>query len=529
MKLMCTGTKILKASAALLAVGLLFGAAAAQAQNRGGTLTAIVQPEPPILMLGLNQQGPTQYVAGKIYQGLLAYDFQLKPLPSLAKSWKVSSDSLTYTFELQRGVKWHDGVAFGAADVVFSVDKFLREVHPRGRLLINKYIDSIKALNDYTVEFKLKEPFSPFMSMFVVDNMPMVPKHIYEGTDYRNNPANQTPIGTGPFKFKEWKKGSHIVLTRNNDYWKKGQPYLDEIVFRVIPDAASRAVAFEKGDVQVLRGGDIDNVDVKRIKALPNVEMTTKGWEMYAPLAFVSMNQRKPPFNNLKVRQAVMHAINRKFIVDNIFFGMGKVATGPIASTTLYYDKNVPQYEYSLAKARTLIQESGVNVAATPIKILSFPYGAAWDRLAEYTKQNLEQIGFKVQIDPVDAGGWSKRSGDFDFDLTFNFTYQYGDPALGVARHFLSTNAVKGSPFVNNQGYNNPRVDDLFASAAAARLPELRQKLYSEVQSILTAEVGNGSLFEIENATFYQKHIKNLVKTGIGLNETFDDVYFDKK
>ncbi len=529
MKRMCTGTKILKAGAALVAVGLLLGAAAAQAQNKGGTLTAIVQPEPPILMLGLNQQGPTQYVAGKIYQGLLAYDFQLKPLPSLAKSWKVSSDSLIYTFELQPGVKWHDGVAFGAADVVFSVDKFLREVHPRGRLLINKYIESIKALNDYTVEFKLKEPFSPFMSMFVVDNMPMVPKHIYEGTDYRNNPANQTPIGTGPFKFKEWKKGSHIVLTRNNDYWKKGQPFLDEIVFRVIPDAASRAVAFEKGDVQVLRGGDVDNVDVKRIKALPNVEMTTKGWEMYAPLAFASMNQRKPPFNNLKVRQAVMHALNRKFIVDNIFFGMGKVATGPIASTTLYYDKNVTQYEYSLAKARTLIQESGVNVGATPIKILSFPYGAAWDRLAEYTKQNLEQIGFKVQIDPVDAGGWAKRSGDFDFDLTFNFTYQYGDPALGVARHFLSTNAVKGSPFVNNQGYNNPRVDDLFASAAAVRLPELRQKLYSEVQTILTAEVANGSLFEIENATFYQKHIKNLVKTGIGLNETFDDVYFDKK
>lgn len=529
MKQTSASIKIMKASVALAAAAWLLTSGAVHAQTQGGTLTAIVQPEPPILMLGLNQQAPTQYVAGKIYQSLLTYDQELKPRPSLAKSWKASSDGLTYTFELQRGVKWHDGQPFSAADVVFSVDKFLREMHPRGRLVINKYIASVTALNDYTVEFKLKESFSPFMSLFVVDNMPMVPKHIYEGTDFRTNPANQTPIGTGPFKFKEWKKGSHIILTRNTDYWKKGQPYLDEIVFRVIPDAASRAVAFEKGDVQLLRGGDVDNVDIKRLKALPNVEMTTKGWEMYAPLAFMSMNQRKPPFDNVKVRQAVMHALNRKFIVDNIFFGMGKVATGPIASTTLYYDKNVPQYAFDLKKARALIQESGVNVGATPIKILAFPYGSAWDRLAEYTKQSLEQIGFKVQIDPADAGGWAKRSGEFDFDVTFNFTYQYGDPALGVARHFLSTNSIKGSPFVNNQGYKNLKVDELFATAAAARTPELRQKLYSEVQNVLTTEVANGVLFEMEYATFYPKYIKNLVKTGIGLNETFDDVYFDKK
>ena len=203
--------------AGLLALSVLSAGAVAQAQTRGGTLTAIVQPEPPILMLGLNQQGPTQYVAGKIYQGLLTYDEKLKPLPSLAKAWKVSDDGLTYTFDLQTGVKWHDGKPFSSADVVFSVDKFLRETHPRGRLVINKYIDTITAPDDNTVVIKLKETFAPFLSIFVVDNMPMVPKHIYEGTDYRNNPANQTPIGTGPFKFGEWKKGSYIKLVRNND------------------------------------------------------------------------------------------------------------------------------------------------------------------------------------------------------------------------------------------------------------------------------------------------------------------------
>ena len=467
-----------------LAVSLVLPGAAI-AQTRGGTLTAIVQPEPPILMLGLNQQGPTQYVAGKIYQGLLTYDENLKPLPSLAKAWKVSPDGLTYTFELQTGVKWHDGKPFSSEDVVFSMDKFLRAVHPRARL-------------------------------------------IYEGTDFATNPANQTPIGTGPFKFKEWKKGSYVILTRNNDYWKPNLPYLDEIIFKVIPDAASRAVAFEKSDVNVLRGGDVDNVEVKRLRALPNVEMTTKGWEMYAPLAFMVMNQRQPPFDNVKVRQAVMHAVNRKFVVDNIFFGLGKVAISPLASSTLFFEPKVTQYDFNMKKARDLIKESGVNVGARTIRLLSFPYGSAWDRLGEYTKQSLEQLGFKVDIVSVDAGGWAKSTGDFDFDLTFNFTYQYGDPAIGVARHYLSSNIVKGSPFVNNQGYSNPKVDELLSKGASTIDPIRRQQLYSEAQNILVNEVANGFLFEIEYPTFYRKNVRNLVTTAIGLNESFDNVWIEK-
>jgi len=128
----------------------------------------------------------------------------------------------------------------------------------------------------------------------------------------------------------------------------------------------------------------------------------------------------------------------------------------------------------------------------------------------------------------VDAGGWAQRLGQFDFDMTFNFTYQYGDPAIGVARHFISTNAVKGSPFVNNQGYNNPKVDELFATAAAARQPDLRQRLYSQAQAILMSEVANGVLFEMEYATFYRKNLKNMVTTAIGLNETFDNVSIEK-
>ncbi|KLU25089.1 peptide ABC transporter substrate-binding protein [Caballeronia mineralivorans PML1(12)] len=499
-----------------------------QAQVRGGTLQAIAQPEPPLLMLGLNQQTTTQYVGGKIYESLLTWTPDLKPAPGLAKAWRISDDGKVYTFDLQTGVKWHDGQPFTADDVVFSIDKFLRQVHPRARVIINQFVESIKATSPAQVRIVLKTPFPPFLKAFVSDNMPMVPKHIYDGTDFASNPANQHPIGTGPFKFQEWKKGQYIVLVRNPDYWRPGLPYLDKIVFRVIPDAASRSVAFERGDVQVLSSGDVDNVDVKRLKALPKVTYTLNGAEMFSKLAYVQMNEHKPPFDNIKVRQAVMAAINRKFIVDNIFFGIGKVATGPISSTTPFYDAHVTPYTYDPKKARQLIAESGVDLSKTPIRILSYPYGSAWDRLAEYTKQCLEQVGFKVSIEAADPGTWATRVSNFDFDMTFSFTAQYGDPALGVSRLYLSRNEVKGSPFVNNEGYRNPKADELWDQAAAATSNDMRQKLYSQLQQMLVDDVANGYLFEIQNPTLYRSNIHNLVTTAIGLNDTFADVYLDK-
>jgi peptide/nickel transport system substrate-binding protein len=526
-----SGRPLKTATLALVLAVSAFGAlasASAQAQTRGGVLRAIAQPEPPTLMLGLNQQTPTQYVAGKIYESLLTWTPDMKPLPGLAKSWIISPDGKTYTFELQQNVKWHDGKPFSADDVVFSVDKFLRAVHPRARVMIDQFVDTVKALGPNKVQITLKEPFAPFLKAFVSDNMPMVPKHLYEGTDYAKNPANQTPIGTGPFMFKEWKKGSHIILTRNPDYWQKGKPYLDEIVFNVISDSASRAVAFERGDVDVVSAQDVDNVEVKRLSQLPNVQYTTKGWEMFSKLAYLQMNMRKPPFDNVKVRQAVMEAMNRKFVVNSIFFGLGKIATGPISSTTPFYDANVPQYAFDIKKARALIKESGVDLTKTPVKILAYPYGATWDRLGEYTRQSLEQLGFKVEMESADAGTWAKRVSDFDFDLTFSFTSQYGDPALGVSRLYLARNQVKGSAFVNNQGYNNPGVDALWDKAASATSSDERQKLYSSIQKTLVQDVANGYLFEMEIPTIYSKKVHNLIQTAIGLNDTFADVYITK-
>lgn len=519
----------IKLSACALALAAALPMGAAWAQTKGGTLSMIVQPEPPILIPALNQQGPTQFVAGKIYESLLTYSFDLKPQPGLAKSWEASPDGLSYTFHLQDNVKWHDGKPFSADDVVFSLTELLPKVHARARVILTKFIDKVEKIDDKTVKISLKSPFPAFMLMFEPGFAPMMPKHIYEGTDYATNPANQKPVGTGPFMFKEWKRGEYIKLARNPEYWKPGKPYLDEIIFNVIPDAASRAVAYERGSVDVLRGGDVDNVDVKRLRALPNTEYTTQGWEMFSPQAYLIFNMRKPPFDNVKVRQAVMAAMNRKLVVDNIFFGLGKISTSPFVTTEMFYDKNMPAMPFDMKKARELIKESGIKPQDYTIRQLSFPYGSTWDRLGEYTKQSLEQLGFKVQIESTDAGGWASRTGNWDFDLTTTYTYQYGDPALGVQRLYISSNIVKGSPFANVQGYSNPETDKWWTEAASEVDPAKRQSLYTKLQTTLVNEVGNGYLVDMEFPTLYRAKVKNLVKTAIGLNESFDDVYIEQK
>ena len=212
------------------AAAIALGASAGMAQEpqSGGTLNLIVQPEPPILMLGLNQQGPTQYVAGKIYEPLLIYDKDLNPQPWLAREYEISEDGLTYTFHLHENVTWHDGEPFTAHDVVFTTSKFLPEVHPRARTSFAR-AEKIEALDDHTVQFTLSEPYAPFIFAFEVSTAPMIPAHLYEGTDYSTNENNETPVGTGPFKFNEWDRGAVIHLVRNEDYWQEGKPYLDEI------------------------------------------------------------------------------------------------------------------------------------------------------------------------------------------------------------------------------------------------------------------------------------------------------------
>ena len=484
------------------------------AQNK--VLNIVVQPEPPGIQLGIYQNGPSQMIAGNIYDGLLRYDENLTPEPNLATSWEVSDDKLKYTFHLKEGVTWHDGEPFTAHDVVFSADDFLRQTHARHRTNMDA-VESIEALDDHTVVFTLKNPVGPFMGIFEVGSMPMIPKHIYEGTEYRDNPANNHPIGTGPFKFKEWRKGSYIHLVRNDNYHESELPYIDEVYFHVIPDAVSRAAAYESGRVDVLPGGSVEYFDLPRITELPDTEVTEKGWEFFSPLAWMWLNNRIPAFQDKRARQAAMYALDRQAMVDVVMQGYGKVATGPFHSSVLYHTDEGRQYEYNPDKARELLKESGYN--GEKLTMIPLPYGEAWQRIAEMARQNLIDAGFNIELVATDLATRNQRIENWDFDISFTYLYQYGDAALGVSRNYISSAINKGSLYNNVEGYENPEIDRLFAEGAIEVDPEKRAAIYEEVQKILCEDVPIAWLFEMSFPTVYRSRVENIVNSAVGIND----------
>ncbi|HVX77521.1 MAG TPA: ABC transporter substrate-binding protein [Bradyrhizobium sp.] len=509
--------------------GFPLGITRAAGQTKGGTLNTIIQPEPPILVTALNQQQPTLTLGGKIYESLLRYDFDLKPLPGLAQSWEVSPDHLTYTFKLYPNITFHDGTPLTADDVIFSVTKLLVETHARARGIFTR-IEKAEAPDPLTVVFKLKAPFAAFLGGFDCTTAPILPKHIYEGTDFRKNPANEKAIGCGPFKLKEWVRGSHVLLVKHEGYYRPGEPHLDEIIYRVIPDAASRSVALEQGTVQLTQWSDVEPFDVKRLSALPNLTMTTKGYELFAPHQWLELNNRIAPMNDKRFRQAVMYAIDRKALLSRVYFGLGKVATGPVSSKTRFYEKDVKQYEYSPDKAKALLDEMGLKPGPdgkrVTIPYLVPPYGEIYQRAAEFIRQSLSRVGVDFQLQGTDVGGWAEKCGNWDFSVTQNLVYQLGDPALGVSRTYITSNIRKGVLFSNTSGYSNPEVDRLFEEAATATSDDKRQELYSAVQKILVEDVPVVWLIEQDYPNFIDKRLKNVITTAIGVHETFGAVQF---
>jgi peptide/nickel transport system substrate-binding protein len=498
--------------------------ALAEEPKAGGVINAVIQPEPPSLMMGVVQNGPTQMVAGNIYEGLLRYSPKLEPMPELAESWSVSEDAKTYTFHLRKGVTWHDGKPFTSADVVFSTE-FLKQTHARARGNLAQ-VEKIETPDDDTVVFTLKLPFGPFLGIFEVGSLPMIPKHIYEGTDFKSNPANNTPIGTGPFMFKEWQKGAFIHLVKNPNYYIKGKPYIDEIYWHIIPDAAARAVAFETGKVDVMPGGSVENFDVPRLSKLKNVCVTGAGWEFFSPHSWLWLNNRQGPTANKKFRQAIMYAIDRNFAKDVIWNGFAKVATGPSASTIKFHTDQVTSYDYDPAKAKALLKEAGYN--GEKLRMLPLPYGETWQRWAEAVKQNLQDVGINVEMVATDVPGWNQKIADWDYDIAFTYLYQYGDPALGVGRNYVSSQIAKGAQFNNVEGYVNPEIDQLFAEGANAVPDSKRGEIYAKAQKILVDDVPVAWQLELQFPTITRCTVKDLVTTAIGVNDGFRDAWIDK-
>ncbi|MEO6269455.1 MAG: ABC transporter substrate-binding protein [Lautropia sp.] len=507
------------------------------AAQKGGTLVMVVQPEPPTLASYQSTSGPVGQVTTKVFDGLLEYDFNLKPVPGLAKSWEIAPDGLSVTFKLKEGVKFHDGKPFTSEDVKFSVLDVLKKVHPRG---VNTFrsVSAVETPDPLTAVFKLSEP-APYMLMALSSyESPMLPKHIYGNGDSGSHTNANRPIGTGPFKFVDWQRGQFMRFDRNPDYHKPGLPYLDRIVARFIADGGTRAATLETQEAQVAGFNAVLPVDVKRLQEMPHLAVTSRGYEMQSPIVELDFNTRKPPFDNVKVRQAVAYAIDRKFVIDNIWFGFGRPATGPINSNFKangLYTSDVRNYNVpdGIAVANRLLDEAGFPKGAdgTRFEIVHdvTPYGEEWRRFGEFTQQQLAKIGIKATLRYEDVATWLRRIyTNYDFELTNNWIQTLADPAIGVHRLYHSNTIKPGTVFVNGSRWSSPETDDLMNRASVEVDPAKRAALYHEFQKRIVEASPLVFVFELDFVTVYNKRLNNFLVSPLGLYSSFDQAWLSK-
>ncbi len=294
-----------------------------------------------------------------------------------------------------------------------------------------------------------------------------------------------------------------------------------------MPDSQSRALALQTGEVMMSGANDIEPFDVPRFRTQANLNVETTGWEYFSPLMWVEINHRVKPLGDVRVRQALSMALDRDFILKRLWFGVGKVASGPVASTTRFFDPEVKLAPFDIAKANALLDAAGYKPDAGGVRFrlkhLTLPYGEIYARLGEYIRASWKKLGVEVTLESTDAGGWAQRVSNWDYETTINFEYQFGDPTLGVERTYVSTNIQK-VVFTNTSGYANPEVDKLFAEARNAADPADRQKAFFAVQQLLVKEIPEIWLIEMSFPTIHDKKVHDVITLGTGIVSSFDDV-----
>jgi len=527
----------MKAFWAAVAVGVGLSVAPAVGQTSGGTMVMVTQPEPPNLAPYLSTSGPIGQVASKVYEGLVTLGPGFEIQPGLAKSWEVSEDGLTITFNLQEGVTWHDGEPFTSADVQFGIMEVLREIHPRGGATL-KVIESVETPDDMTAVLTLSQPAPYLMVALNGYESPIVAKHIFEGGDPRQNDTANAPVGTGPFKFVEWQKGQYVRLDKNEDYWRDGLPYLDRVVVRFIADASTRAAAMESGEVHYGAFGAVPYIDVERLAAMDHLEATTEGYEYFAPIMQLQFNTEVEPYDDPRVRRAIAYAVDREFVIDNIWFGFGNPATGPIHSafeSTGLYSDDVTDFtvEDRIEKARALLDEAGLEPDEDGVRLRMVhdltPYGEEWRRFGEYVKQALGEIGIEVELRYEDVATWLKRVyTDYDYEMSSNWLYGLPDPVLGVHRQYHSDQIRPGTVFVNGTKWSTPETDEMMNKAAVENDPDARAEIYAEFQKTIVDASPIVFMHELQFTTVYNTKLHNVVTGPLGVYNSFAEMYIEE-
>ncbi|UHS59314.1 ABC transporter substrate-binding protein [Agrobacterium vaccinii] len=487
---------LIKTVALLAASTTLFRPGFAWAAGGSRRLVVAADSEPKNLNPAIVASNGVFYISSKIVEPLAEASFKGKDglEPRLATEWEGSADGLSATFKLREGVTWHDGKPFTSADVAFSALSVWKPLQNLGRLVFAN-LEAVDTPDEHTAIFRFSKP-TPFQllrnALPVVTSV--IPKHLYEGTDIATNPANTKPVGTGPFVFAEYKPGEYYRLTRNETYWVKDAPKLEEIIYRVLPDRAGAASALEAEEIQLAAFSAVPLSDLARIAKEPGIKVIADGYEALTYQLVVEINHRRKELADLKVRQAIAHAIDKKLVVDTVFLGYATASTGPVPKNApQFYTPDVETYDFDIAKANALLDEAGYKRAANgtrfSLKLLPAPYFNETKQFGAYLRQALAEIGIDAELVNNDAAAHQKAVyTDHTFDLAVAPPVFRGDPAISTTI-LVKSGTPAGVGFSNQGGYENKELDALIDKAAETIDEKARTALYKQFQKQVTQDL----------------------------------------
>lgn len=412
-----------------------------------------------------------EVVYANVFEGLTRIGRQGEVLPALAESWEISEDGKTYTFKLRTGVKYHDGTDFDANDVKFSLDRARAEESTNAQKALFAAIDTVEVVDPATVKVMLKNPSGSFLY-----NMGWGDAVIVAEESAATN--GEKPVGTGPFKFGNWAKGSSITIVKNDAYW--GDPVaLDKAEFRIIPDAAAATAALLAGDVQAFPNFPAPEA-VAQLQADPRFTVVIGATEGETILA---TNNKKTPFDDIRVRQAIAHTIDRQAIIDGAMFGQGTPIGSHFSPANAAYEDLTGTYPHDIEKAKELLKEAGhENGFSATLKLPPPTYAR---RGGEIIASQLREIGIELEIIPVEWAQWLEQvfKGK-DYDLTIVSHTEPNDINIYARKDYYFN-------------YDNPDFDKVMADLDITADAEKRNALYKQAQEIIAKDAVNGFLFQL--------------------------------
>ncbi|ATA23736.1 twin-arginine translocation pathway signal protein [Brenneria goodwinii] len=500
------------------------------APRRGGTLVISwggLEPQ-ALFVPGGGGSSPFQ-TSTKILERLLKLDNELHFQPELAESVVPAADFKSYEIKLRQGVKWHDGADFTAEDVVFNVLEHWKAISAGIAL---KSLNGATAADPFTVTLNFDNPVPEFFlkSILAGQYQLMLPKHLYAGKDILTNPLNNRPVGTGPWIFDKWERGSYVAYRRNDNYWSPNQPYLNKLLVRWWGDAASRTAALETGQLGVGYSNPVPAREVDRLVKGGQVVLDTSGYENSAWAVTVEFNQRREHVNRREVRQAILHAIDRRFIVNTIYFGRGKSALAPIfSSNSLFYTDDVPQYEFDVKKAAALLDAAGLpvkNGSRFSVNLLAAAWFEENAKLGQYLKQALEDINISVRLDSVDRATALKRIyNDYDYDIAISNYTSPLEPVPTVTQFFTTDGIVRGGAFRNATGYSSPEMDALVGKITVETDENQRRDLIHQFARLASTDVPIVPLVEMQSYTLARKNVRNFTTAANVQGSSLNDIW----